>query len=146
MGDSLVLKLLTTIAMTLTLVGFAGSRNSHAASDEITGCLSSEGKLSNIALGPSPAKPCKSKDTQVSFGGEEGPDGPPGPPGPPGAEGPQGLVGPPDLEPKMVLRDDNQEEVGVVMGVFEGTVLTLLTFVDSLGNDRDILQLEIHFL
>ena len=71
-----MLKLLTTIALMLHLVGFAGSRNSHA--DEITGCLSSKGKISKLALGPSPAKRCKGKDTQVSFGGEEGPEGPPG--------------------------------------------------------------------
>lgn len=100
-----MLKSLTTIALALLLVGFAGTGTPFAASDQVTGCLSSKGKLSNFALGPSPAKPCKGKDTQISFGGE----GPEGPPGPPGDEGPPGS--------SVELLDDDDLLIGTVLGV-----------------------------
>lgn len=45
-----------------------GSAQGWAAETDITGCLKHNGKLTKFKLGENPKKPCKKKETQVTWG------------------------------------------------------------------------------
>ncbi len=41
-----------------------------AKAEKVTGCLTKSGQLKKLALGDTPRKPCKKKETQVTLGSE----------------------------------------------------------------------------
>ncbi len=69
-------------------------------SDELTGCLDSDGHLTNVAVGDDPEDDCERGQTEISWNrrgpsgsrGGEGPRGLRGPAGADGADGPPGLL------------------------------------------------------
>ena len=63
-----------------------------AHADQFTGCLSSKGEIDKVAIGTVPSKPCKTKETLITWN-SEGPQGPAGPIGLTGATGATGPAG-----------------------------------------------------
>jgi len=76
------------IGVVMTIVAVAGSNST----DTYTGCLTRIGTLTKVAVGESPARPCRWQQVQISWNAE-GPAGPQGPIGLPGTEGPPGPQG-----------------------------------------------------
>ncbi len=77
------------------LIAMIAATTTAAAQTEpniYTGCLSSSGTISSVAIGSAPAKDCK-RDVQITWS-QTGPQGVPGPQGPEGPEGSQGEAGP----------------------------------------------------
>ncbi len=68
-------KILTLLAVAMIATLVAG----HSSAETLTGCLTSNGQLANLGVGPDPLKPCKASQTQVSISLEPEvavPDGP----------------------------------------------------------------------
>ena len=59
--------------------------------ETFTGCLKNNGKITDVAIGEAPNRPCRNR-LQIHWN-SQGPQGEPGPQGPPGPEGPQGPPG-----------------------------------------------------
>lgn len=85
----------------VVLLGASGVQ-AQDASETYTGCLARSGSLRQVAVGTSPAAPCRAGERQISWNiegpqgpaGERGPQGPAGSPGAQGPQGPQGAQGP----------------------------------------------------
>lgn len=101
--------LLSPMIAVLLLFGLVGStsssRSGSAGDATFTGCLSTNGRVSNVAIGDEPRRRCKRRQTEIHWNqsgpqglqGSQGPAGLPGvqgPAGPPGPEGPAGPAGP----------------------------------------------------
>lgn len=71
------MKILVKAAIAAAVLAAPGTVAAQAEADAATGCLTRSGQITKVAIGDQPARPCRSRETQVSWrlGGDDEEEG-----------------------------------------------------------------------
>jgi hypothetical protein len=68
-----MVRMLARTAIAAVVLAAPGSVAAQAEADVATGCLTRSGQITKVAIGDQPARPCRARETQVSWrlGGDD---------------------------------------------------------------------------